>query len=423
MTRPATGRAPGRRLVGVVLAAAALLGACVRVTPQIVVPDLVLGEPSFYPTLEAYAQAPIVGGNRIDVLLNGDEIFPAALEAIRSARRTITYAQYIFEAGAIGEQMADAFAERCRAGVTAYILLDGFGSLQMPPSLRQRMQEAGCQVVAFRPIRPYTLLTANNRNHRRILVVDGRVGFTGGSGVTPQWTGDGQTAGHWRDTDIRLEGPVVEDLQGAFAENWLEATGIVLGGAEFFPRHREAGRAFAQVVRSSPEGGASGLYTTLLLAVSSARQSIHLTTPYFLPDRGLMDALVRAAGRNVKVVILVPGLIDHQIVREAGKRHFGRLLRAGVEIYEYMPALLHSKTLVIDGVWATIGSSNLDNRSFALNQELNVIVYDRDFAGRLERVFADDLGRSRRLTYQAWRHRGFKTRFLELFVLPFRDLL
>jgi cardiolipin synthase A/B len=236
--------------------------------------------------------------------------------------------------------------------------------------------------------------------------------------------GDGSMPDRWRETDVRVEGPVVEHLQGAFAENWLEATGVVLGGEDVFPRPQPVkGRAFAQVVRSSPSGGSYGLYTTLLLAISSARRTIYLTNPYFLPDATILDALVQATNRKVKVVILLPGRIDHQIVRQAGKRHFGPLLEAGIEIFEFQPALLHAKTLVIDGVWSTIGSSNLDNRSFALNDELNLVVYDREVASRLERVFADDLARSRRVTYEAWQRRPIKDRLIELLVLPIRDLL
>jgi cardiolipin synthase len=385
---------------------------------------MVLGEPSFFPTLEAYAQAPIVGGNRVDLLLNGDQIFPAMLDAIRAAEKTITFAQYVYRDGPIAEAMAEALAGRCRAGVATNILLDGFGTLQMPQTLSDMLKDAGCHVATFRPLGPFTIRQANYRNHRRLLVVDGRVGFTGGSGVASQWMGDGTMPDHWRETDVRVEGPVVEHLQGAFAENWLEATGAVLGGEEFFPRPQPVkGRVFAQVARSSPSGGSYGLYTTLLLALSSARRTIYLTNPYFLPDATILDALVQATNRKVKVIVLLPGLIDHQIVRQAGKRHFGPLLKAGVEIFEFQPALLHAKTLVIDGVWSTIGSPNLDNRSFALNDELNLVVYDREVASRLERVFADDLARSRRVTYEAWRRRPIKDRLIELLVLPIRDLL
>jgi len=265
---------------------------------------------------------------------------------------------------------------------------------------------------------------ATNRGHRRILVIDGRIGFTGGSGVSEKWMGNGRVEDHWRETDVRVEGPVVEYLQGAFAENWLEATGIVLGGDAYFPQPREPrGQVYAQVVRSSPSGGNSAIYTTFLLAISSARRTISITNPYFVLDAKMREAVVDAARRGVRVRVLVPGAIDHNIVRTASRGQFGRMLRAGIEIYEYRPALLHAKTMVVDGVWATIGSTNLDNRSFALNDELNLVVYDAALARRMEEIFRDDLAQSKRIEYRAWRRRGLIDRVLELLAAPFRDLL
>jgi cardiolipin synthase len=255
-------------------------------------------------------------------------------------------------------------------------------------------------------------------------VVDGRIGFTGGSGVSRKWMGNGRVEHHWRDTDVRIQGPAVEYLQAAFVENWLEATGVVLGGEAYFPRPIEpSGDVYAQVVKSSPAAGSFSMYTTFLLAVNSARRSIHITNPYFVLDEQMRDALLNARRRGVRVMVLVPGAIDHNIVRQASRRQFGKLLRAGIEIYEYVPALLHSKTMVIDGVWATIGSTNLDNRSFAANDELNVIVYNRDVAQRLDRVFSDDLAYSRRVTLEDWKKRGIPAKLLETLALPIRDLL
>jgi cardiolipin synthase A/B len=398
--------------------------ACARPFPHVALPSMALGEPSFFPTLEAYAQAPIVGGNRIDILLNGDELFPVMIEVIRSAEKTISYAQYTYEEGSVARDFAEALAERCRAGVAVNVLLDGVGTLDMPPEYYASLKEAGCHVATFRPLGSFAFQRANNRNHRRILVVDGRVGFTGGSGIGANWMGDGRTEGHWRNTDVRIEGPAVEYLQGAFVENWLEATGVVLGGEDFFPRPLgPKGQVYAQVVRSSPSAGSFGLYTTFLLAISAAQRSIYLTTPYFAPDTEMLDALVQAANRQVRVVMLVPGVIDHNIIKPAGGRDFDRLLRAGVEIYEYQSALLHAKTMVIDGRWSTIGSTNFDNRSFALNDELNVVIYNTGVAANLERTFADDLAHSKKVEYREWRQRGVMERLFEFFVVPFHDLL
>jgi cardiolipin synthase len=307
--------------------------------------------------------------------------------------------------------------------VRTHLLLDSFGSLSMPGEHVETLRQAGCRLVFFRPLHPLRVDRVNNRNHRRILVADGVVGFTGGSGVSRKWMGDGRTEDHWRDTDVRVEGPAVQYLQGAFAENWLEATGEVLGGEDYFPRLPARGRVFAQVVRSSPAGGGVSMYTTFLLAMASARRSILITNPYFLPDRKMLDIVLDAVERGVRVRVLVPHAIDHDLVRHASRRHYGKLLAAGVEIYEYEAALLHAKTLVIDGVWATIGSTNLDNRSFALNDELNLVVYDREVARRLEAVFAADVAHSRPLDYQRWRARGFFDRLLELMAVPLNDTL
>jgi cardiolipin synthase len=236
--------------------------------------------------------------------------------------------------------------------------------------------------------------------------------------------GNGRTEHHWRDTDVRVEGPIVEHLQAAFVENWLEATGMVLGGEAYFPRPIEPrGQVHAQVARSSPAGGSVAMYTTLLLALSAARESVLVTNPYFVLDDTMQEAVLRTVQRGVRVAVLVPAVIDYNVVRLASRAQFGDLLRAGVEIYEYTPALLHAKTMVIDGVWATIGSTNLDNLSFAVNDELNLIVYDRGVAGRLARVFAEDVAVSRPVTYEAWKDRGLRARLLELLALPIRDLL
>jgi cardiolipin synthase len=383
-----------------------------------------LGEPAFFPTLEAHAQAPITGGNRLTILLNGEQIYPAILNAIRRARRTITYAQYSYEDGQIARDLAEALAERCRAGVRAHILLDGVGTLPMPRDYVELMAAGGCQVVSFRPVGPFGLGRVNNRNHRKILVVDGRTGFTGGSGVSGKWMGNGRVADHWRDTDIQVEGPVVEYLQGAFAENWVEATGVVLGGADYFPRPIEVkGRAHAQVIRSGPRGGSYAMYTTFLLALSSARRSIKITNPYVLLDEQMIETLIQAARRGVRVSFLVPGVSDHPLVRHAGRRQFGQLLEAGIEIHEYAAALLHAKTMVIDSVWATVGSTNLDHRSFKLNDELNVVAYDVDVAAQLEKVFRDDLQYAKRIDLDGWRQRGLRGRLFELLAIPFESAL
>jgi cardiolipin synthase len=291
------------------------------------------------------------------------------------------------------------------------------------------MREAGCQVEYFRRVEapqvilPWKLLRYNYRNHRRILVLDGRIGFTGGYGIKDTWLGNGRIEEHWRETNVRLDGPAVKSLQAAFVQSWLETTSVMLGGDEYFPRLESRGNVAAQIVKSSPVGGSFESYMLFLLSIRSARKSILITNPYFIPDERMIDALLHAAGRGVRVVVLVPGKIDHKITYRASRRNYGRMLLGGIQIFEYQAALMHAKTMVVDGVWATVGSTNLDNRSFALNEELNLAVYDSGVARRLEASFDEDLRFSRRITYEEWQARGYGERFSEIFALPFKDQL
>lgn len=414
----------GAVVVGALLALLLTAGGCSSVPPHLELPALQMGDPSFRATLVAYTGNAVVSGNRVEVLLNGDQIFPAKIAAIRAARKSITYAQYVFEEGQPALDTAQALAERCRAGVPVHVLLDAVGALAMPKQYLDWMTEAGCKVVFYHPLTPWSLDRVNERNHRRILVVDGTVGFTGGSGTSGKWSGNGREDGYWRDTDVRVEGPVVGQLQGAFVESWLEATGVALGGPAYFPRPVPLkGGVDAHVVRSSPAGGSAAMYTMFLLAMASARRSIYITNPYFVPDEKMVETLIQARQRGVRVVLLLPGAIDHNLVRQASRGGFGRLLKEGVEIHEYKPALLHAKTMVIDSMWSTVGSTNLDRRSFALNEELNLVIYDAGVAKRLEEVFEKDLSESTRVTYQHWANRGIVSRVLEWLALPVRDQL
>jgi cardiolipin synthase len=396
---------------------------CASVAPHLELPTLDIAQPAFAATLGGYTGTTVVGGNRVEILLNGTEIFRAKLAAIRKARTTINYAQYVYEDGEPARDITRALADRCRAGVKVNVLLDSVGSLAMPTQYREELTGAGCRLEYYRPLSPLTIDRVNYRNHRRILVVDGVLGVTGGSGISGKWSGDGRQVGHWRDTDVLLEGPVVEQLQGAFAENWLETTGVAIGGPEYFPRRRldVKGSVAAHVIRSSPASGSTAMYTMFLLALASAQRSIHITNPYFVPDEKLVSTLIAAAHRGVRVVLIVPGAIDHNLVRQASRSEFGRLIKNGIEIHEYRPALLHAKTMVVDGIWATVGSTNLDHRSFALSEELNVAIYDVATAQKLERVFAQDLANSRRVTYEAWSRRGVGSRILELLAVPLRE--
>ncbi len=411
------------------LAAVLLFFGCARVVTVGQIPPLTLGESAFFPTIEAHTDAPIMAGNRIGVLLNGDETFPIMLRDIKSAQQTITFSQYLFEGGSLARQFAEAFAERCRAGVKADILLDSHGSGKTPGEIIALMRDAGCHVEFFRRVEapviifPWKLLDYNYRSHRRILVIDGQVGFTGGYGIADSWSGDGRTAQHWRDTNARVEGPAVKFLQAAFAESWLETTGIAIGGAGYFPALQPIGNVFAQIVRSSPAGGSFQTYMLFLITINSARKSILITNPYFIPDDVMTEALLKAAARGVRVIVLAPGEIDSRLTYTASRSHYGRLLQGGVQIFEYQPALMHAKTMVVDGIWATIGSTNFDNRSFALNQELNLTVYDATLARRLEEIFQEDVKHSKNITYEEWNSRSIFERLFELFAFPVKELL
>ena len=394
--------------------------------PPLIAPSGALTDRAFARTVEAHTLGGILAGNRVELLLNGDEIFPAMLAAIRSARLSITFANYIWQTGPIADEMAEALAERCRAGVGVSVLVDAVGSRDMTKENRELLMRSGCHFERFRPLNPFDVRRFNNRNHRRVLVVDGRVGFTGGTGIGWQWTGDGRTPAHWRQTDVRFEGPIVRDLQAAFAENWRSETGILLGGEAYFPADGvPAGDVSAQVVRSSPGGGSSEAFALFLLALEGARRSIVLTSPYYVPDHEIADALARAVQRGVKVSILISGVADtliDRMVRVASRASFGRALRDGVKVYEYHATMLHAKTVTIDGAWAVVGSVNLDNRSFSLNHEGSLVMYDARIARRLEAIFEDDLRFSREVTLEEWRTRGVG-RVLELFVLPIRNAL
>ncbi len=406
------------------LAGCLLLAGCSLSHPHYIAPDVHVGEPAFARTLEAHTLSSPIGGNRAELLLNGDQIFPAMLTAIRRARATITFANFIFEDGAIAQEMTAALAERCRAGVRVHVLLDAVGSSQMPRRYRTELTEAGCRFAWFHSLNPFALKRINHRNHRRILVVDGRVGFTGGIGVGTDWTGDGREVGHWRQTDVRVEGPVVRLLQAAFAENWRDATGTLLGGDAYFPPAERRGELAIQSVKSSPASGSAEAYLLFLLAIDGARSSIYLTNPYFVPDSAMADALVRAAKRGVQVSVITAGATQgvlDRLVRRASHAHYARATKAGVKMYEYGPALLHAKTLVVDARWVSIGSANLDNRSFALNNELNVVFLDPGIATRLIAVFRQDLQFARPVKEDELQHR--LSQFFYLPILPLRDQL
>ena len=382
-------------------------------------------DPAFVPSAHALANPSPLKGNRVEILSNGDAIFPAMLGAIAGARKTINLESYIFWSGQIAGRFRDSLAMAARRGVEVRILLDSVGSgAKLSKGDVRAMREAGCVVEFFHPVRPWMLDALNNRTHRRVLVVDGRVGFTGGAGIADVWLGNADSPSHWRDTQLMVEGPVVAQLQSAFQETWGEARGEALLGDRFYPKLDSVGTAQAQVIPSSRRATSSATKLLFAASIAAASDRILLSNSYFVPDEDSIRLFAEAARRGVDVRILVPGkLNDVPATKAAGKSRFGDLLRAGIRIYEYQPTMLHSKTMVVDGLFATVGSTNFDNRSFHLNEELNLTVYDAAVAKKLEEDFWNDLKRSRPYTYQEWSSRSLKARVLEWALAPIRSQL
>lgn len=368
-------------------------------------PDV--GSDEFLRAAEALTSAPISLGNEVELLVNGDRIFPAFLETIGAAEHSLNLLTYVYWRGDIAEEIAGALCEKARDGVDVNVLLDAVGTAQMDLGLVGRMQDAGVKVVRFRPPKPYALRRLNNRTHRKILVADGRVGMIGGVGIAEEWTGDAQDPDHWRDTHLRVRGPVVRGMQGAFAESWLEATGDVLVGEPYLPSlERCDGGGATQLVRSSAGVGDTNVEALFFLAIACAKTSLDLTSAYFAPRPAFTAALADAARRGIRVRVLVPGEhTDKDFVRTAGRRSYDALLDAGVRIWEYGPTMLHAKTLTVDGAWATVGSVNFDNRSFQLQDEATLCVQSEAFAERLDEQFARDLEVSEEISLERWRGR------------------
>lgn len=356
----------------------------------------------------------LMEGNRVDTLLNGDEIFSAMLQAIKAASKTITFETYIYWSGDIGRTFAEALSERAKSGVKVHVLLDWLGSQKMDEASLASMRNAGVEVEKYHPVKWYTLDKLNNRTHRKLLVVDGKIGFTGGVGIADKWTGNAQDPDHWRDTHYRVEGPAVAQMQSTFMDNWTKVTGKVLHTIEYFPAPEPAGRHYAQVFQSSIEGGAESMHLMYLLSIAAASKSIHLSMAYFAPDDVALEALVAALHRGVKIQILLPGPhSDAELVQWASRAKWGELLKTGAEIYQYQPTMFHCKVLVVDGLWTSVGSTNFDNRSFRLNDEANLNIYDADFAMRQITIFNEDLKKSRRVSYEEWLARPWKEKLRE----------
>jgi cardiolipin synthase len=370
-------------------------------------------EDSSFPRSAETLGNPLVQGNTAVLLQNGDAIFPAMLRDIRGASRTVNLETYIFQPDEAGQQFADAMIAAARKGVEVRFLVDDFGSNLGP--LEQQLKAAGVHVRKYRPMQIFSIYKVGKRTHRKILVVDGKVAYTGGLGIDKRWLGDARNKDEWRDTQVRAEGPVAAQMQSIFSEDWTYTTGEILVGDQFYPKIAPAGAIRAQAIKAS-RGDSSSLAKMLYyVAIQSAKQNIYIANAYFLPDKQVREALAHAVERGVDVQVMVPGShTDMPMVRSASWLHYGELLKAGVRIFEYQPTMLHNKTLVVDHVYATIGSINFDARSMNANAEESLAFYDRSFAGEMEAMFLRDRKRCREITYAMWDHRGAQRRATEL---------
>ncbi len=375
---------------------------CYAVTHEFTVRD-----PQFLRSMGQLLGPAILPGNRIIALHNGDQIFPAMLSAIRGASESITFETYIYWSGKIGQEFSDALSERARAGVKVHVMLDWVGCGKIKAQYLEEMQAAGVEVERYHPIRWHTITRINNRTHRKLLVVDGRMGFTGGVGIADQWGGHAESIEHWRDSHFQLEGPAVAQMQAAFTDNWIKTRAKVLFGRAYFPELVSVGESMAQVFKSSCGEGSESIRLMYLLSIASASHSIRLQAAYFVPDDLAISTFIAARRRGVKIEIIVPGPhTDEHLVQHASRHLWNELLDAGIEIYEYQPTMYHCKVIIVDEVWVSVGSTNFDDRSFRLNDEVNLNIYDATFAAAQVKVFEQDLRRSRRVSRTEFKNRS-----------------
>jgi cardiolipin synthase len=377
-------------------------------------PDFTTDSQEFLVTMAGMTGMPLIHGNRVMIHNNGDQFYPAMLEAIESARHSVTMEQYILWDGRVGRRFAEAFAEKARQGIPVKLLIDAVGSSSAGEEILRILEAGGCQLAWYRPVHWYTLDRINSRTHRKSLIVDGQIAFTGGAGLADHWLGNAGNEYEWRDTQISVQGPAAQVQQAGFAQNWLLTTGEMLSGHDFFPVPEPAGDVQTLTILSSPSSGAAAAGTMYLLAVQCARRFIYIANPYFIPHSGVIRILGEACKRGVEVKLMVAGRHnDVWWARQNSVRLYGKLLNAGVEIYEFAPTMLHQKTMIVDGVWATVGTANFDNRSFTLNEETQVCFHDPHLVESMRRIFLTDLARCEPVDLAVWKRRGLWQRSLE----------
>lgn len=373
------------------------------------------GQPTdLLPSIVGLTHGTLIGGNKVKILQNG-AFFSELIEALRGARESIHFETYLWWKGDICRQVAEVLSQKAREGVEVRLMVDASGASRMEGELAEQMEEAGVKFRRFHAFRFANLGRLNNRDHRKIIVIDGRIGFVGGHGIAQEWTGDAQDRDHWRDTFARVDGPVVGKLQAAFTENWIEETGEITGGERYFPVIPPAGSSLAHVAYSSPTGSVSSVQLLYYLAITAARRELWIQNPYFLPDRDAIEALAQAVARGVDVRVMMPSdeVTDSPVVQHASHHHFGTLLKRGIKIFEYRKTLLHQKVIIVDGSWATVGSTNFDDRSFELNDEVSLGILDPAVAGELRAAFEEDQKHCVQRNFQEWTDRGLWHKFVD----------
>lgn len=377
-----------------------------------------VSDSSFRNLMELFAGVPIQDGNRVEALLNGNGTYPRLWADIRSAQRSVTVQMYFSQPGKVADTLAAVLGERARAGVRVLLLLDAFGSQNLTPEWVSGLRRAGVEVALLRKLRWYSLNNATDRSHVRVVTVDGKIGYTGGFGLADYWLGDGHSRDQWRESNVRFEGPAVMALQAAFASAWVEATGELLVGDTFFPAggfHARVGHTMAGLMLTSPTAGSTPAERFLALSIAAAQHTLYVTNSYFVPDDDFRELLTAAARRGVDVrVLTVSNETDVRTTWYAGRSRYDDLLRGGVRIWEYQPTMIHSKTLVADGIWSTVGSMNFDNRSLAFNNESNLVIWDAGFGATMDSTFFDDLRYAREIRERDFGRRPWVERLVEL---------
>lgn len=395
-----------------------------RVLRSIVPHRFDASDPQFARTRSSFSQGHMFHSNAVQTLVNGDEIFPSMLQAIQAAHSTVDMETYIYWSGAVGHEFATSLAVKAKEGVEVRVLVDWVGSLPFDEDLIKIMTSAGVTFERYRPVHWYTLDRVNNRTHRKLLIVDGRIAFTGGVGIADNWRGNARNRDEWRDTHYRIEGPAVSGFQAAFAENWLETTGETLQGKTFYPPPEPAGVLDAQLILSSQPNGWEDMELMMLAAIAAAKNHLRIGMAYFVPDDIALQQILDARRRGVSVDVIVPNsLTDVPLTRKSSRYFWGALLKAGVRIFEFQPTMYHPKLLIVDDVWASFGSANLDERSLRLNDEATLNVYGREFAKTQIDLFNQDLQRSRQISLEEWQARPLREKITDWFASWLRSQL